>query len=341
MLTASCQEAGKGSNAEEAPPSIETRWLRPEPASIVSWLDAPARALSTPDASFLVSVPMLARVLRVYVRPGQSVAKDEPLVDVLLPEVLKAAGTLAAATHRIRGYEARRARLGPLVEQGLARSTDLSELEANLALARSEWEAARATLRVANIDETAADRLLSHNGTITLRSPFAAIVLHVAARPGEVREPTSAPLVELMRQGEVQIEARLAIIPPADGTFSWISGNDSVPLVLDAVSPRAAPEDGTRLAWLHATNPMRAPVPGSLGRVRLASAADWFVVPAAAVREQGAQAHVTVRDGQGSKQQAVTVVLRSSSEIIVTGVSRDTQVAAMADEAASEPGRGP
>jgi hypothetical protein len=285
---------------------------------------------------------MMARVLRVRVRPGQRVSKDDALVDVLLPEAIKAAGALAAASHRIRAYESRRARLGPLVEQGLARATDLSELEANLALARSEWESARATLRVANVDETGADRLLSQAGTITLRAPFAATVLHVDARPGEVREPTSAPLVELMGQGEVQIEARLPVTPPPNASLSWISGDASVPLVLGAVSPRAALEDGTRLAWLHALDRARAPVPGSLGRVRLAAERDWFVVPAAAVRESGAGAHVTLRDGQRIRQQTVKVVLRSSSEVIITGVSSDSEVAAVVDDTiGNQPGHAP
>jgi multidrug efflux pump subunit AcrA (membrane-fusion protein) len=276
---------------------------------------------------------MTARVLHVRVRPGQTVKQDEPLVDVLLPELLKASGTLSAATLRIQAYEARKARLGPLVEQGLARAAELSDLEANLALARSEREAARATLRVAGVNEAQAAGLLSNAGTISLRAPMPAMVVHVAARPGEIREPGSGPLLELVGQGPVQVEARLALSPPEGASFTWVAGGANVPLVLEALSPRAAPEDGTRLAWFHAQDPARAPVPGSLGRVHMGADPSWFVVPLAALRERGSAARVVVRDAQGSKEQPVGVVLRSSSEVIVTGLSADSEVAADATSA--------
>jgi multidrug efflux pump subunit AcrA (membrane-fusion protein) len=320
----------------EAAPSAAARWLTPEPASRVAWLEAPARALPTPEATHAVSVPLSARVLRVRVRPGQTVKKDEPLVDVLLPELLGAAGALSAARLRIESYEARKSRLGPLVEQGLARTAELNELEANLALARAERELARATLRVAGVSEGQVPALLQGQGAISLRAPIGGMVVSVSGRAGEVREPGSGPLLELVSPGLVQIEARLGLTPPVGASFEWWSGAERVPLELEALSPRAAPEDGTRLAWFRTREPQRAPLAGSLGRVRLVPDASWRVVPAAALREQGNSASVVVLGDRAPREQPVQVVLRSASEVIVSGLAPDLRVAADAARAPLE-----
>jgi hypothetical protein len=336
LLIASCAVSSQKAEPEpEVASSIETRWLVPEPASRVAWLDAPARALASPDAQFALSVPLSARVTHVRVRPGQIVKQDEPLVDVILPELLKAAGSLSAASIRIEAYEARKGRLAPLVQEGLARSAELGELGANLALARAEREAARATLRVAGVNDAQSARLLASNGTVSLRAPKAAMVVRVSARPGETRDPSGGPLVELVAQGDVQVEARLPFTPPEAARFAWVGGGDLalVPLVLEAISPQAAPEDGTRAAWFHASDPAQAPVPGSLGRVRLDADPSWFVVPARALRERAGASVVVVRAGEASSEQPVRVVLRSSSEVIVTGLNAETQVASDAANA--------
>ena len=69
--------------------------------------------------------------MRVRVRPGQRVEKGEPLVDVSSAEVVRAAGALAAADLRLAAHDERRQRLAPLVDQGLARAQELSELDAS------------------------------------------------------------------------------------------------------------------------------------------------------------------------------------------------------------------
>jgi multidrug efflux pump subunit AcrA (membrane-fusion protein) len=280
---------------------------------------------------------MSARVLRVRVKPGQRVRAGEPLLDVLLPELLKAAGTLSAANLRIEAYEARKARLSPLVKEGLARASELSELEANLASARAEREAARATLRVAGVNEAQAQALLTSNGTLTLRAPMDAVVVQLVARPGEIREPNAGPLLELVSEGSVQVEARLMITPPTDAQFAWMAGGTPVPLALDTLSPRASPEDGARLAWFHALDAAHAPVPGSLGRVRLRAQPGWTAVPISALIQRGESVYVLVREGATTRARPVSVVLRSSSETIVTGIPANAQIAADAARVVETP----
>jgi multidrug efflux pump subunit AcrA (membrane-fusion protein) len=228
---------------------------------------------------------------------------------------------------RVNAYQIRKARLTQLVEQGLSRAAELNDVEVNLALAEAEREAARAALRVAFVSESQATKLLSDRGTLVLRAPSAAMVVRVTTRPGEVREPGGGALLELVGQGNVQIEARFAYAPPPDARFVWLAGDASLALVYDATSPLAAPEDGSRLVWLHPADPAHAPVPGSLGRVRLQAAADWWVLPITALRMRGAESSVLLRTEQGEHEQAVTVVLRSSSEVIVRGLSSNDELA--------------
>lgn len=333
-LALACQTAPQPTAPEPSDtPSIETRWILPEPADQVGWLSAPARVLRDPNASFAVSVPLGARVLKVRVRPGQQVRQNEPLVDVLIPELLKAAGALAAANLRVNGYATRRARLLPLLEQGLVRAGELSELEANLASAQAERESARATLRIAGVGDAQAAGLLAQGGALSLRAPMAAMVVQVSARPGEMREPAAGPLVELAAPESGQVEARLAFAPAHGATFSWVSELGSVPLILEAVSPRAA-DDGTRSAWFHVSMPAAAPPAGSLGRVRMDLAPNLVAVPTAALREQGGKHAVVVRSGREGRLQSVEVILRSSSEAIVSGLSVGTPIAANAQASA-------
>lgn len=333
-LTACAPTAVPEAELPDEAPSVDARWVSPEAADKVTWLEGAAHVLQSPEASSVLSVPMTARVLRVRVRPGQRVKRDEPLVDVLLPELLSAAGAFSAANLRIEAYTARKQRLGPLVEQGLSRSADLSEVEANLALARAEREAARATLRVSGARESEIAKLLSGNGTLSLRAPADAMVVRVAARPGEVRDPNSGPLVELVGEGQLQVEARFMVTPPAGVSFVGEFAGRRLALTLDAFSPRAAPEDGSRTAWFHATNEPRgtndegALVAGSLGRVRWEPAKEWLAIPLAALRSAGQDMSVFALVEGKPVSRRVEVIARSHSDAIVTGLTDRDRIAA-------------
>jgi cobalt-zinc-cadmium efflux system membrane fusion protein len=333
-----CEPPSTPEPKPDAPAARAKRWVEAEPASHVAWLEAPARALASPESSLAVSAPMSARVLRVHVRPGQRVKRGEPLIELLIPELIKAAGALSGANLRVRAYELRKARLTELVAQGLSRAGELNEVEVNLALAEAERAAARATLHVAAANENQAEKLLNeHGGSFVLRAPSAAMVVRVATRPGDVREPAGGALLELIGEGGVQVEARFAQAPPEGARLVWLSHGAEVALIRDAVSPVAVPEDGSRLVWLHAEDGTRAPIPGSLGRVRVLPAEDWQVVPSAALRPRGSGAAVLVYRGGSEREVRVHVIMRSSNEAIVSGLSPGAQVALDAQAPEREP----
>jgi cobalt-zinc-cadmium efflux system membrane fusion protein len=330
LLVAACAPAKQ---EREASPvgqaSAATRWVVAEPASASAWLEAPARAVAGPHDTALISVPLSARVVRVRVRPGQQVAADEALADVVMPELIRAAGALRSADLRLIGLQKRRERVAGLLAKELALAAELSEVDGNIASVRGERESARATLRAAGESDGRAAALLEGSGAVSLRAPFAGVVVQVNTRLGEVREPSGGPIVELASSDEEHlIEARFAAAPPDGVRFEWVETGRTLPLVLDRVSPHASQDDGSRNAWLHVPAGQPQPVAGAFGRVRMVAPDAWVVLPARALIMRDGALLVATKTSDGSRLTPVTLVQHSASDALVTGIAPGTLVAA-------------
>jgi hypothetical protein len=180
--------------------------------------------------------------------------------------------------------------------------------------------------------------LIEGTGTSALRAPLSGMVVAVSAQLGQVREPASGPLVEIVGDAPSQIEARFATEPPAGASFEWIEVGRVAQLVLEAISPRAG-ADGTRQVWLHPAPGVAGPSVGALGRVRIVAPDDWVVVPVRALLAATDTLRVSVKQPQGSALVPVVLVRRSESEAVVTGLSAGSLVAADASSArAAGPG---
>lgn len=334
-LLLACTEAPKAaatpSPAANGKPSSATRWVKVRAAKDLGLLQAPARVLPSPQGAAAVSVPMQARVVKVRVRHGQQVTEGEPLIDVLMPEAVQAAGALSAAAIKVDAWEKRQAQLLALKAEGLARATELAEVESQLATARADAQAARATLRAAGLGDKQSEALLKGDGTVSLRAPIAGVVTEVDARMGEVRDPTAKPLVELAGVSEGLVEARMLTEIVSGVPAEFIAPDGALtPLDLVSLSPRVETQDGARLAWFKARSGTL--VTGTAGRVRLHPLEGWREVPAQAVREGGQGAVVFVRKGEDAVQTPVKLIERSGAEAIVEGVEVGAEVAADAAE---------
>ena len=314
-------------------PSSSTRWIKVRLATGIGLLDAPARVLASPQGAAALSPPLKARVMRIRTRHGQLVAAGDPLLDVLMPEAVQAAGALSAANLKADAWARRQAQLAALKAEGLARATELAEVDALVAGARADAQAARATLRAAGISDKQAEALLLTDGTVPLRAPIAGVITDVDARLGEVREPTGKPLIEIAGESDGLVEARMLteIVSGVPAEFIAPDGT-LVPLELVSLSPRVETRDGARLAWFKATSGKL--FTGSAGRVRLHPLETWRAVPAQAVTGDGPQARVYVREGEKAVATWVKLIERSGAEAIVEGLSLDVEVAADAAEVA-------
>lgn len=341
FLLAACGQdpaASVPSNTTETPPaapSREGRTVLVESARHVAWLDAPARTLAAPDAIAVVGTPLRARVTRVRVQAGQHVEARDVVVEVLMPELVRAAGALTAANLRLDAYTGRLQRLQPLVVQGLARAVEAAEVEAQVALTKAEREMARATLRAAGVSDSEAAALTHNGGAIALRTPIAGTVTAQNARVGEHREPNSGSLVEVTRATPSQVEARLLTEPIPGVTFEWVDGNRIVPLTLDTLSPSASMPDGARLAWLHPTDATQALPAGLVGRIRPNPSDQWVSVPTAALLREGDSSYVLKGNANEFEKVSVNVITGYGDRVLVTGIEAGVRV--IADAVGSTP----
>lgn len=303
-----------------------TRLVRAAAASSLGFLEAPARALAAPDASAVVSAPLPARIVQVRVKPGDHVDKGAALLDVSMPELIGAAGLLSASSIRLGAFEKRRQRILPLSQQGLMRSADVTELEAQIALAEAERERARATLRAAGLSDQQSLQLLSGNGVMALRAPIAGVVVSVQAKLGATHDPSSGPLLEIAAAAATLIEARFYVPPADDAELVWVEAGRSVAVTKEAMSPAAMQEDGTRVVWLRAKSPADSPVAHALGRVRVVPPAAWSVIPARAIVREAERTFVLVPAGTGRAQRPVNVVRETANGCVVTGLDVGEEV---------------
>lgn len=315
-----------------APPaqsSARTAWVHPRPPQGVALTEAPAQVLAPPEGAAALGLPFRGSVTRIGVRPGQKVRKGEVLVEVLMPEVVRAAGDFEAASLRREAYERRTEQLKALREQGMARVFELAEAEANLAEARAAQRSAQALLRVAGLEGSAAAGV-AQRGTVPLRSPVDGIITAVDAVLGEMRESGSAPLVRIAGEGPARLEARLSHALPEEASFEFSApGLGAVPVKLVGRAPAVDVRDGTTAAWFE-PEPARTLPAGLQGTVRVKADGlpEVTVVPARALVLEGGEVAVLVREGEGHRRQPVRVVVQSGADALVRGPLKETDAVA-------------
>lgn len=332
LVVAACERPTPAApqKSEPTPRSVATRWVEARSAEDTTILEAPARVLPSPDSVASLAPPLQARIVRVRVHPGQRVAQYEPLVDVLMPDVLHAAGDLVGEQLKVEAFSRRKLQLEALKAEGLARVAELAEVEAQLATARADSQAARATLRASGVSDKLAEGLVSGDGVVTLRSPIAGLVSSVDAVVGEVRDPSGKTLVTVVGEGEGRVEARLPSSVGPAARFSFVSGAQARAIELISISPRLEAADGSRLAWFSV--PDAGLSIGATGRVRIGADPSWRVVPARALFDVDGRTRVRARTKDGTPALVdVRVIARSGAEAVVDGLASDAVVAAEAD----------
>jgi hypothetical protein len=347
LVLAACPSRPAAPPIPAAAPSAPTPWVRVRPAEGLSLLEVPARVLPSPDAVAEVVPPYRARVVRIHVRAGQRVARGAPILDVLAPELVRAAGAYVAAGTRLSAYSKHREQLLSLRSEGLVRLADLAEVETKVAEALADQQAALGTLRGADLGGADAARLLSGGGTLTLRAPIAGVVTALRAAIGETHENPDLPLAHIAGEGEVQIEARLsAALPPAAHVAFVTPAGETVPVRAIGSAPVVDARDGTRLSWYAPDLPAQSPrLPaGLLGRLRvtLPAGSGVVAVPARALLpgDGGAagQGTVLLRRGAEIQKLPVEVLSTSGADALVRGPLREgDEVAAEASAALERP----
>ena len=309
------------------PASHSVPWVAARDAAGHPLLEIPAAVVAPASAEATISPPATTRILQVFVQVGDEVRAGQPLAEVVMPEILEAAGRLAAAEIRIEAQSRRREQLLGLREHGLVRTADLAEAEAALAEARAERVAALAVLGSAGISGADARKLLARGGATTLESPIDGVVLSVDAPLGSVHEAGSSPLFRIGAASTGRIVGRASASIPENATFVWIgSDGTEVSLSLRASSPLIDPRDGTREVFFDPEVPLR---PGLTGKVqiRLPEGTAYAAVPARAVFLRDGEARVFALEAAGVREVPVRVVTASGTDAVVEGLVPGARVA--------------
>lgn len=317
VLLAAC--AKKDNVAPSSPPpatSSLTRWVPVRAAEGVSMLEVPAEVLGDVASAAAVDTPFAARITRIYVRAGDKVERGAPVVAVIMPQVLSAAGAYVAASTRLEAQEARRQRLKELQSEGLTRSAETIENEARVADAKAERAAALATLKAAGVDAGGAATLIEHEAAVILKAPIAGVVTVLDAAVGETREGAGRPIARIVGESGHRIEAHFVRTPPSDATFALIQRTGrTLPLTLITMSPAVDPLDGARMAWLDAPLDAELSV-GSKERIRITLGADVVLVPATSLVVRDERTRVRRKDAWVP----VDVVASSGADALVRGL---------------------
>lgn len=322
---------------DESPASARSPWVKARPPEGLSMLEAPAKVQAPPEAVGAVTAPFPGRVVKIHVRPGQTVAAGEPIADVAMVELVKAAAAYSAAGTRIAAHRKRKAQLDQLRADGLARLADLAEVEASLAEAQADQQAALGTLRAAGAGPGDAAAIVASGGALPLRSPVAGVVLEVNAAVGEGRDVGDEPIARVAGSGPVRIEARLAYAPPEGARFEVVpQGREPLAVKLVAASPIVEGADGAVRTWFEPETAVSLPH-GAACRLRVLVGADAGVVavPAKSVGLRAGKAIVVSRKADGPVE--VTVLATSGADALVKGpLAPGDEIAAEAPLGAAE-----
>lgn len=331
LLLAACRNEEPESAPEtvsEAPPAADTRWVPVVVPQDASLLEAPAVVRADPDASGEVSSTARARVEKVHVRVGSQVERGAPIVDVLAPEVLRAAATYAGSADRLTFHRERAAELEQLRAEGLVDKARVFEQHMIAAELEANKNEALATLRGAGVDAAAA-RSLAKRGVLTLRAPVAGVVVELNAIPGEMVEVGGPPLARISGEGPIRVEVRTTSVWPGGTTVVLqLADGEVIPLEPEPLASVIDPDAGTRIYWFSPVE-QRALPNGLRGTVRLAAAAGVWEVPAGAILQMGQSSFVVRRRSGGVERVQVEIVSSSGASALVRGpLQADDRIAA-------------
>jgi biotin carboxyl carrier protein len=313
-------ESGTPAKAEAR--SAATQWvpLRP-PAQAL--MEVPARTVGDPAVDADVSALFPGQVRKLLVRAGDRVSAGAPVAVLAAPDLNTAAARVLTLKDEIALIEAREKALMDLRTEGLARADQVFDVQARLAALRAERTAALATLRGAQLDESAAANLVK-TGTYTLTSPAGGVVVEVLARVGMLVDGAAGPLMRIRGEGAVRVEARLPFAQSPGLNAAFLTpGRAAIPLSVPPITSAPEPGSATYTVWFAPKEATTLPG-GLIGRVVLTAATGTaFEVPARAIRYRPPDVGgpvVVVAAGAGPLQpaeRAVRVLAASASSAVI------------------------
>ncbi|MEO8433078.1 MAG: efflux RND transporter periplasmic adaptor subunit [Acidobacteriota bacterium] len=213
LAISACRRTSSETSKADAPQDTDTisfssaqiqhggvKWARALATDVTPSVEVPAELVPDEDRTARIGAPVESRVIKVHVRVGDHVSKDQALVTLRSSEASTARSDLEKSLAELRSRRASltyarvaRERAERLLE---AKAMSRQEVErartdeetAQSAFRQAESEAERARAGMASIGPAVA------SGEVTLRSPISGVVLSREAVPGSI-VASGTPLV--------------------------------------------------------------------------------------------------------------------------------------------------
>ncbi len=328
-LSASCHKAPE----EEAPAALSVAVVKASRGEVAEIVDVAGELSALPGFDVKLGPLVAGRLQAVLVGEGDQVREGQVLARLdatpLRDQLAQAEAQLSQARAQELNAKQKLERAGKALAAGVAAAQEVEDDRLVLAQADGAVKSAAAVL------STAKNQL----GRSELRAPFAGVVAHVFAAPGEALD-AGKPVVEVARTLTVELRAplapRLAALlkagQPAQLHLDALPGR-SFPARVLAVAPTVDSATGAALVRLRADNPDGALRIGTFAhaqvQVEIRSGVVRVPVPALLGDEAGAAVEVVdagkarrvpVKIGARDRQWAeIAEGLAEGAQVIVQG----------------------
>jgi cobalt-zinc-cadmium efflux system membrane fusion protein len=289
--------------------SSGSAWVEVTAPRDVALLQASARVVLAGSHQAVIRPLFRAQIVKFSARAGDRVKAGDPVVEVIMPEVVAAAASYRGALLRGEVQAARRDKLRGLREEGLVGEAAVFDIGSRTAETEQQAWLAAGTLRAAGIDP---GRASLRTTRVSLRSPIDGVLRELGGQLGEVVEGQGAPVAVIVGEGPARVEARFLHAPPAGCAMRFVAVDGAVwALKPTPVARVIEADDGASVLWFEPQEE-RLAFAGLRGSVECVSDDPSVVqVPATAVGRVGETLVVYRREeasGAGGAGGAVDVV---------------------------------
>lgn len=312
--------------------SLGIKLGKPEHASQVPVLYAPAKIVVPPTHEYVVSTTQAGLVNKLYAAVGDKVQKGQSLAELHSQDLLALQQQYLKATNELKLGQAVYNRDKKLLEEGVISDKRSQETRSQYQLYLTEASETKQLLEMAGMSNAEIQRLAKTqrlSSLLTLRASLSGIVLERMASAGQ-RIDSLAPLYRIADLSELWLEINIPQERIGDinvGDQVMIENTD-VTAHISLLGQSVNPENQTLLARAVIKGIPAAVRVGQKVNTRIIHGSDKttaFKVPNAAIAQNEGQTYIFIRTGQGFLVKPVKVIGKQDTDSIITGELTGTE----------------
>ena len=323
LFAASACSSGRAKNVDANPRPLQLKTAVAQERAVSETLEIPARIQADPTRVVRVFPPAGGRLIRVTVRPGDSVTRGQVVAVLESADVSQARSDYAKAQAEADKSARQLERSNDMLAHGVISERQLEEAKAQQIEDQSELARAKGHLQVLGASVTGSEN------EVAVRSPIAGTVLDIGASSGELSKSTDnanpiciiADLSEVWIIGDVfekdlpdiRVGEPITLTVNAYASRQW---DGKISMISDAVDPNTR----TVKVRVLSANPKRELKPEMFASLQVRRpATNALIIPSAALLHEGGDTTVMVKKGDHDyERRLVTVKPVGSTDVVVT-----------------------